>query len=161
MPASEGVGIGELAPALAIELEDQDARRMRLEEVRGSNVVVYFYPQDGTPGCTVEGKEFADLYEQFRALDCELFGVSPDPVASHRRFALRLGLAFRLLSDPQGQLAQAFGVWRNGRIARATFVLDRELRVRRAFREVNPRGHAQQVLDFVRSMLESHRMLGG
>jgi len=66
-----------------------------------------------------------------------------------------------LLSDPHGELAQAFAVWRAGRAARATFVLDRELRVRRVFREVKPRGHAQQVLDFVRSMIESHRMLGG
>jgi peroxiredoxin Q/BCP len=153
--------IGELAPALSVELEDQDGRKTRLEQARGRNVILYFYPRDGTPGCTVEGREFADLEEQFRAHGCELFGVSTDSVASHREFASKLGLTFRLLSDPGGDLARAFAVWRDGRVARATFVLDRELRVRRMFREVSPRGHARQVLDFVQSMLESHRMLGG
>jgi peroxiredoxin Q/BCP len=161
MSVSNEVRIGEPAPALSIELQDQDGCKTRLEQARGRNVVLYFYPRDDTPGCTLESKEFAALEGQFRAFDCELFGVSPDSVASHRQFASKHRLTFRLLSDPQGELAQAFAVWSGGRVARATFVLDRELRVRRALREVNPRGHAQQVLDFVRSMIESHRMLGG
>ncbi len=158
----ERVKVGDVAPAASVELQDQNGEPVRLSQLKGQNLVVYFYPADNTPGCTVEGREFRDLYDQFRAFDCEVLGVSPDSVASHREFAQNNRFPFRLLSDPTGEFAKAFGVWNErGRVSRTTFVLDRDLRVRRIFREVDPRGHAQQVLDFVRSIIESHRMLGG
>lgn len=147
--------------AAAVALFNQRGEAVRLEDLRGRNVVVYFYPKDDTPGCTIEGKEFRDLHERFAALDCAVVGVSVDSVDSHRAFAEKHALPFVLLSDPRGELARAFGVLRNGLAVRSSFVLDRELRIRHAFHEVAPRGHAQQVLNFVRTMLESHRMLGG
>ena len=149
------------ADALALELRDQHGQLRRLADFRGTNVVLYFYPRDNTPGCTVEGKEFRDLYEHFIALDCAVVGVSTDSAESHRGFAEKHGLPFPLLADTNGQLAAMFGVLERGVAQRATFVLDREGRVARSFLEVTPRGHAQRVLNFVRTLLESHRMLGG
>lgn len=151
---------GDVAAA-GIALSNQRGEAVRLEDLRGRSLVVYFYPMDDSPGCTVEGREFRDLHDRFAALDCEVVGVSVDSVDSHRAFAAKHALPFTLLSDLRGELARAFGVLRGGRAARSTFVLDRELRIRHAFHEVAPHGHARQVLNFVRTMLESHRMLGG
>jgi thioredoxin-dependent peroxiredoxin len=157
----EEFSTAELGDMLALELPDQYGQVRRLADFRGSNAVVYFYPRDDTPGCTVEGKEFRDLYEQFSALDCAVIGVSIDSIESHRGFAAKHGLPFPLLADTSGELARAFSVLERGVSRRATFVLDRDGRVARSFLEVTPRGHAQQVLNFVRTLLESHRMLGG
>ncbi|HLH75313.1 MAG TPA: peroxiredoxin [Candidatus Binataceae bacterium] len=160
MPRPERPQIGDQFPADWV-LPNQFGEEVRLGSFAGRNLVLYFYPADDTPGCTVEGKEFRELYEEFRALDCEVVGVSVDSVQSHRRFAERHDLRFPLLSDREGKLARWLGVMGEQVAERATFVIDRELRVRRCFEAVHPRGHAQQVLDFVRSLLESHRMLGG
>jgi len=147
--------------ALAIELSDQHGQTRRLGDYRGHPVVVYFYPKDDTPGCTVEGKEFRDLHEQFVALECAVVAVSTDSAESHLAFATKHGFPFTLLADTRGDLARAFGVLRGTVADRATFVLDRDGRVVRSFLEVSPRGHAQRVLNFVRTLIESHRMLGG
>lgn len=162
MPSTEGLRAGDdLGAAAGIAVRDQHGNERRLAEFRGHGLVVYFYPADDTPGCTVEGREFRDLDEAFAALKCAIVGVSVDTVESHRAFAEKHAFPFVLLSDPKGELARAFGVLRGGVAARSTFVLNADLRVARAFHEVTPRGHAQRVLDFVRSILESHRMLGG
>jgi peroxiredoxin Q/BCP len=160
-PRAEEIRIAGLGNLLTLELLDQHGQVRRLADYRGTNVVLYFYPRDNTPGCTVEGKEFRELYEQFVGLDCAVIGVSTDSVESHRGFAEKQGLPFPLLADTNGALADAFGVLDRGMAQRATFVLDRDGRVVRSFLEVTPRGHAQQVLNFVRTLLESHRMLGG
>jgi len=144
-----------------VQLPDQHGRRWRLADFRGNNLVLYFYPRDDTPGCTVEGKEFRDLHGHFAALDCAIVGVSTDSVASHRAFVEKHGLPFPLLADTEGELAREFGVFEDGVVRRVTFVLDRDGRVARTFLDVSPRGHAHQVLNFVRTLLESHRMLGG
>ena len=151
------------APAMApsVALHDQFGCTRRLSDYRGSLVVVYFYPHDDTPGCTLEGKEFRDLHEKFRALECAVIGVSTDSPGSHRAFAEKHGFPFTLLADEAGELARAFGVLRNGTADRATFVIDRDGRVVRAFDDVTPRGHAKRVLNFVHALVESHRMIGG
>jgi peroxiredoxin Q/BCP len=146
---------------LGIELSDQFGRTRRLGDYRGQPVVVYFYPRDETPGCTLEGKEFRDLNEQFRALECAIVGVSTDSSASHRAFADKHGFPFTLLADERGELARGFGVLNGDRADRATFVLNRDGRITREFLDVTPRGHARRVLDFVRALVESHRMIGG
>ncbi len=151
-------GLGHL---LEFALPDQHGQTRRLADYRGMNVVLYFYPRDNTPGCTIEGKEFGELHEQFVAQDCVVLGVSTDSVESHREFAQKYGFPFPLLADTDGEFARAFGVLEGSRAQRATFVLDREGRLVRSFLEVTPRGHAQRVLNFVRTLLESHRMLGG
>jgi thioredoxin-dependent peroxiredoxin len=149
------------AAVAELSIPDQYGDPRRLADFRGRVVVLYFYPADATPGCTVEGKEFRDLYAQFTANECEVIGASVDSVESHRAFAEKHAFPFILLADSNRELTTAFAVLRNGVAARSTFVLDRDLKVRRVFHEVTPRGHAQNVLNFVRTMLESHRMLGG
>jgi thioredoxin-dependent peroxiredoxin len=146
---------------LGIELNDQFGRTRRLGDYRGQPVVVYFYPMDDTPGCTLEGKEFRDLHEKFHALECAVVGVSADSPSSHRAFADKHGFPFTLLADEGGELARAFGVLNDDRADRATFVLDRDGRVARAFLDVTPRGHARRMLNFVQALVESHRMIGG
>jgi peroxiredoxin Q/BCP len=159
MPPEE---VRALDPAVAdLALPDQGGVVRRLADFRGRNVVLYFYPMDATPGCTTEGKEFREFHDQFAAFNCVVVGASTDSVQSHRAFAEQHGFPFILLSDSKGELAGALGVLRNGVAARSTFVLDRDLKIRRVFHDVAPRGHAQKVLDFVRSIVESHRMLGG
>jgi len=160
MPPIE-IEAGATAPGLEIPLPNQDDEPVRLGDFSGRNVVVYFYPMDDTPGCTVEGKEFRQLHDQFKAIACELVGVSTDSVESHRRFAEKHALNFPLLADTKGELASAFGVLERGRASRTTFVLSRDSKIRRVFRDVSPRGHAQEVLNFVRNLVESRRMIGG
>lgn len=152
---------GDPSAILGIELNDQFGRTRRLGDYHGQPVVVYFYPMDDTPGCTLEGKEFRDLHEKFHTLECAVVGVSTDSPASHRAFAGKHGFPFTLLADERGELARAFGVLNGERADRATFVIDRDGRVARAFLDVTPRGHARRVLDFVQGLVESHRMIGG
>jgi thioredoxin-dependent peroxiredoxin len=159
-PADQ-VRAGNPSAILGIELNDQFGRTRRLGDYRGQPVVVYFYPMDDTPGCTLEGKEFRDLHEKFHALECAVVGVSADSPSSHRAFADKHGFPFTLLADERGELARAFGVISGERADRATFVIDRDGRVARAFLDVTPRGHAQRVLNFVQALVESHRMIGG
>jgi len=161
MPPAEAYAAPDLSTALEIALPDARGAMRRLEDFRGHNVVVYVYPKDDTPGCTVEGKEFRDSFEQFEALDCTVVGVSTDSADRHRAFVDKHAFPFILLADEDGRLAEAFGVLKGKYAARSTFVLDSDLRVRRAFHDVTPRGHAAQVLNFLRAVVESRRMIGG
>lgn len=148
------------APA-DLELLNQLGETVKLADFSGRVVALFFYPKDDTPGCTIEGKEFRDLHDEFAALDCAVVGVSVDSVESHREFAEQHAFPFPLLADTEGRLAGAFGVLRDGRAERTTFVIGSAGRIRRTFREVSPRGHALQVLNFVRSLRQSQMMLGG
>ena len=159
MPPGDDIPDYNLAIELA--LPDQHGETRQLGDFRGRNLVVYFYPMDDTPGCTVEGKEFRDQFENFEALDCVVVGVSIDSVERHREYAEKHAFPFILLSDEGGALASAFGVFKGKYAGRSTFVFDHDLRLRRAFHDVTPRGHAAQILNFVRTLVESHRMLGG
>lgn len=161
MPPADSNSVPDVAAALELALPDHRGNTIRLADFRGHNVVAYFYPMDDTPGCTVEGKEFRDSFEQFEALDCVIIGVSTDSVERHRAFAEKHAFPFILMADEEGKLASAFGVLKGKYAARSTFVLDGDLRVRRAFHDVTPRGHAAQILAFVRTLVESHRMIGG
>jgi len=160
MPPAEMNNIPD-STALELTLPDNRGMARRLADFRGHNLIVYFYPMDDTPGCTVEAKEFRNSFEQFEALDCVIVGVSTDSVERHRAFAEKHAFPFILLADEDGKLASAFGVFKGKYAARSTFVFDSDLRLRRAFHDVTPRGHAAQVLDFLRTVVESHRMIGG
>jgi peroxiredoxin Q/BCP len=161
MPPADINSIPDYSTALALELTDNHGLARRIADFRGHNLIVYFYPMDDTPGCTVEAKEFRNSFEQFEALDCVIVGVSTDSVERHRAFAEKHAFPFILLADEDGKLASAFGVFKGKYAARSTFVFDSDLRLRRAFHDVTPRGHAAQVLDFIRTIVESHRMIGG
>jgi peroxiredoxin Q/BCP len=121
--------------------------------------VLYFYPRDDTPGCTVEGQAFRDLHAEFVKAGVAVFGVSRDSVASHEKFKARYGFPFELLSDGEEVACKGFDVIKMKNmygkqvlgIQRSTFVIDRGGRIVREWRGVKVPGHAQEVLDFVRS----------
>lgn len=144
--------VGDLAPDFS--LLDSDDLRVSLQDLRGQWVVLYFYPKDLTPGCTKEACGFRDSHGEFTGLGGEILGISPDSPATHRRFRAKHGLPFRLLSDPDGQVALAYGSYGPKQfmgksyvgIYRQTFVVDPEGRIGRIYRKVKPEGHALEVL---------------
>lgn len=143
-----------------LELPSTGGKPFRASELLGKPYVLYFYPKDNTPGCTTEGQDFRDLHPMFRALGCEIFGVSRDGLKSHENFKAKLGLPFELLSDTDAALCERFEVMKlknlYGRqvrgIERSTFVIDRRGEVARAWRGVKVPNHAQDVLEFVRTL---------
>jgi thioredoxin-dependent peroxiredoxin len=141
------------------ELPATGNQRFQLSAFSGHPVVLYFYPRDNTPGCTVEGEQFRDLHGQFRAAGAAVFGISKDSLKSHEGFKKKMGFPFELLSDEGERACTIFGVMKMknmyGRqvrgIERSTFVIDRAGRIAREWRGVKVPGHAQEVLEFVRS----------
>jgi peroxiredoxin Q/BCP len=136
------------------DLATDGGGRVRLSDLRGQPVVLYFYPKDDTPGCTTQACEFRDEYAQFREHGAVVLGVSPDDETSHARFRSKYSLPFSLLADPDHKVAEQYGVWgeREYRgkkymgISRSTFVIDPAGRVAKAFYGVKPQGHAEKVL---------------
>jgi len=136
------------------------ATELRLADLRGRKVVIYFYPKDNTPGCTLEGRDFSRLAEQFAGHDATILGVSRDNLASHRRFKEKQGFAFDLLADADAALCRLFGVLKEktmfGRkvtgVERSTFLIDEQGVLRRAWRKVKVKGHAEEVLDAVANL---------
>ncbi len=137
------------------ELRSDTGETVRLSDLRGRPVVLYFYPKDDTPGCTTEACEFRDAYDVFRERGAEVLGVSPDDVASHEKFRTKYELPFTLLADPDHRIADKYGVWGEKRFAgktymginRSTFIIDQNGNVARAMMGIKPAGHAAQVLD--------------
>jgi peroxiredoxin Q/BCP len=142
------------------ELASTGNKTFKLSASLGSPLVLYFYPKDNTPGCTTEGEQFRDLHAEFAKLGCAVHGVSRDSLKSHEGFKAKLGFPFDLLSDPDEALCALFGVMKMknmyGRkvrgIERSTFVIDGRGRVRGQWRGVKVPGHAQEVLEFVKSL---------
>jgi thioredoxin-dependent peroxiredoxin len=131
-----------------------------LGKARGKSVVLYFYPKDATSGCTIEAQEFRDLADKFRRAGAIILGVSRDPLKSHVKFRDKEALPFHLLSDPEEALCRMFDVIREkslyGRkymgIERSTFLIDDKGVLRREWRKVKVAGHAQEVLEALRSL---------
>lgn len=132
---------------------------VQLKALRGSNVVLYFYPKDATPGCTTEGQDFRDLHARFRRLNTQVFGVSKDNLASHEKFREKQQFPFHLISDPDEALCRQFDVIREkslyGRkfmgIERSTFLIDASGKLRAEWRKVKVKGHAAEVLEAVKN----------
>ena len=147
--------IEEGKPAPNFELQSDSGETVKLSELRGRPVVLYFYPKDDTPGCTTEPCEFRDAYDVFRERGAEVLGVSPDDVRSHEKFKTKHELPFTLLADPDHAVAEKYGVWGEKKFAgksymginRSTFIIDGEGNVARALKGIKPAGHAAQVLD--------------
>jgi thioredoxin-dependent peroxiredoxin len=137
------------------ELATDDGGRVRLSDLRGKPVVLYFYPKDDTPGCTKQACEIRDVWAEFRARGAVVLGVSPDDESSHTAFKSKYSLPFTLLADPDHAVADRYGTWGEreyaGRkymgINRSTFVIDPEGRVTKALYGVKPQGHAEKVLE--------------
>jgi peroxiredoxin Q/BCP len=144
------VSAGEKAPDFTLPADD--GNEVSLKDYRGKNVVLYFYPKDGTPGCTQEAIEFRDIAEDFE--DAVILGVSKDSVKSHQKFKQKHQLPFTLLSDPEGKILDRYGVWKKrslyGRTfmgtERTTFLIDGNGIVKKVYRKVKPKGHAQVCL---------------
>ena len=140
-------------PAPAFDLPSDDGGRVRLSDLKGRRFVVFFYPKDDTPGCTREACEFRDELNRFEEQGVAVLGVSPDPVASHRKFKAKHNLNFLLLADENHAVADRFGVWTEkqmfGRtfwgVERSTFLIDEAGAIARVWRRVRPKGHAEAV----------------
>ena len=134
---------------------------VNLAHFRGrKNVVLYFYPKDGTPGCTMQATDFSDHEDDFARYDCIVLGVSPDDCLCHAEFRDLHGVSIRLLADTEGEVCQKYGVIREKEVSggkkscvvRATFIIDKSGTVRHALYGVNPRGHAADVLNLVKTL---------
>ncbi|GAB4463991.1 MAG: peroxiredoxin [Burkholderiaceae bacterium] len=131
-----------------------------LASLRGRALVLYFYPKDNTPGCTTEGKDFADRHDEFRKAGAEVVGVSRDSLKSHENFKRKMGFPFELVSDPDEKLCTLFGVIKMKNmygkqvrgIERSTFLIDATGRLRREWRGVKVPGHADEVLAAVQAL---------
>jgi thioredoxin-dependent peroxiredoxin len=150
---------GQTAPTFS--LPDADMQTVSLSSYKGrKNVVLYFYPRDGTPGCTLEAIDFSDHEEQFGKYDCIIFGVSRDDCMVHAEFRDKHGLSVNLLSDFEGEVCRKYGVLQEkeaegGRrlfLVRSTFVIDKKGVIRDARYGVTPRGHAAEVFQAVRKL---------
>jgi thioredoxin-dependent peroxiredoxin len=136
------------------ELVSESGERVRLSDLRGRTVVLYFYPKDDTPGCTKQACGLRDVYGEIEERGAVVLGVSPDSEASHVSFKQKYGLPFTLLADPDHEVADLYGVWvertTNGKtsmgIKRSTFVIDAAGNVADAMVGVSPEGHADKVL---------------
>jgi thioredoxin-dependent peroxiredoxin len=143
---------GQQAPDF--ELPDQDGSHVRLSDLRGQTVVLYFYPKAGTPGCTTQARGIRDHRADYEAAGAVVVGVSPDPVEAIKKFHGEQGLDFTLLADADHAVCERYGVWveksRYGRTywgaQRATFIIDASGTVARAFAEVSPKTHDEVVL---------------
>ena len=131
-----------------------------LSATRGDKVVLYFYPKDNTPGCTVEGADFRDRHKEFKRANCQVYGVSRDSVKSHENFKSKMKFPFELLADPDEAVCEQFGVMKlksmYGKkvrgIERSTFVIDGRGWLAREWRGVKVPGHAEEVLNFVKAL---------
>ena len=135
-------------------------KKVRLKDLRGKNVIIYFYPKDSTPGCTTEGRDFSALHDKFKRANTVIFGVSRDSIASHEKFKEKQGFVFDLLSDPDEKLCKQFDVIHEktlyGRkfmgIVRSTFLIDTQGKLRQEWRKVKVAGHADEVLEAVKAL---------
>lgn len=145
--------VGKRAPAFTL-LNDQ-GKKMRLSDFKGRYVVLYFYPKDNTPGCTVEAKEFRDAASAFEARHAVVLGVSPDDEKSHCKFREKFDLSFTLLCDTDHAVAEKYGVWVEKNmygkkfmgIQRATFLIGPDGKIVAVWPKVKPAGHAAAVLE--------------
>ena len=144
---------GSVAPNFAAK--DANGETVRLKDLRGQKVVLYFYPKDDTPGCTKEACSFRDAFSDFKKRDIKVLGVSIDSEASHKKFAAKYKLPFTLLADPDHSIADAYGVYGEkkfmGRtymgVKRITYLIDEKGKIKKVFEKVKPEEHAREVLE--------------
>jgi peroxiredoxin Q/BCP len=151
---------GDLAPDFTLPLDDGTS--FHLAAARGQPVVLYFYPEDDSGGCTDENREFSERASQFAALGARLVGISPDPIEKHRKFRAKYDLLVPLAADPAHEAIAPFGLWQLKKLysrefmglIRTTFIIDAEGRIGRIIRATRIRGHAQKVLEALAAHVE-------
>lgn len=150
--------IGEFAPDFAAI--DRHSNSISLQDFKNQWLVLYFYPKDNTPGCTTQAIEFTDKLPQFQALNTQVVGISPDSIASHGKFITKHNLEIILLSDPEHQIAETYGVWQLKKfmgkeymgIVRSTFLLDPSGKITQIWSNVRVKNHVDAVLDAVKQL---------
>jgi peroxiredoxin Q/BCP len=150
----------EKAKAPNFELPASNGQTIRLKDLKGKNVVIYFYPKDDTPGCTVEACAFRDSHKEIEKQNAVVLGVSPDGLKAHDKFIQKFDLPFTLLADEAKQMAQDYGVWveksmygkKYMGVARTTFVIDTQGKVAKIFEKVKPEGHDKEVLEVLKAL---------
>ena len=150
--------VGKKAPNFKAECTSE--KTYARDDFNGKNLVLYFYPKDSTPGCTTEGQNFRDLYEEFQANNTEIIGVSIESIKSHENFKEKQSFPFELLSDPDEKVCKAYDVMKlksmYGReyigIDRSTFIIDANSKLVKEWRGVKVKGHADEVLDFIQNL---------
>lgn len=135
------------------ELLDQNGTKHKLSSYRGKKVLVYFYPMDDTPGCTVEACTLRDSYDELLALNLQIFGVSPDSVESHKKFATKHKLPFTLLSDPKKEVIQIYGANGGMWTKRISYLIDEEGYILKAYPNVDPSNHAGQIYNDIKATI--------
>ncbi len=152
---------GKPIPDMLVQATDDQA--FRLSDLRGKNIVLYFYPKDNTPGCTTEGQDFRDHHEEFEALNTVVLGVSRDDLASHESFKTKQCFPFDLIADTDEALCRAFDVIKEKNlygkksmgIERSTFIIDTQGVLRREYRKVKVDGHVLAVLNDLRALVRT------
>ncbi len=141
-------------------LKATDGKRVSLESLKTQNFILFFYPKDDTTSCTLEALDFADLYDDFRALGYHVYGVSKDTIGSHEKFKQKYTLPFTLISDVEKVLLSQFDVIKDKKMygkavrgtVRSTFIFHENLKLIKEFRDVGAVGHAREVLDFIQGI---------
>lgn len=149
------LAIGMKAPEFS--LLDKDGNTVSLSDFFGKKIVLYFYPKDNTPGCTRQACAFAGAYEGFKSRDVVVIGISKDSTASHLKFAQKYDLPFILLSDPELEAIQAYGVWQEKKlygkvsmgVVRTTFIIDEQGNVEKIMPKVKPDTNASEILEYL------------
>ncbi|MEZ6101452.1 MAG: thioredoxin-dependent thiol peroxidase [Pirellulaceae bacterium] len=158
---SDWIEPGKAAPAFTLAADD--GSKVKLADLKGKPVVLYFYPKDDTPGCTREACAFRDRSKELAKLGVQVLGVSPDDVASHVKFRDKYALNFPLLADVKHEIAEKYGAWREKNmygkksmgVQRSTYLIDAAGKVAKVWKRVQVDGHDQQVIDAVKELLEN------
>ncbi|WP_456438313.1 thioredoxin-dependent thiol peroxidase [Desulfurobacterium sp.] len=151
---------GKIAPGFC--LKDDTGKETCLKDFKGKWVVLYFYPKDNTPGCTKEAEGFTEKLDEFKKLNSEVVGISPDSVESHRKFKEKKNLKVTLLSDPEHKVIEEYGVWklkkRFGKeyygVVRTTYLIDPDGKVAHVWKNVRVKGHVEKVLEMLKKLSE-------
>jgi thioredoxin-dependent peroxiredoxin len=148
---------GDVVPKF--ELLDADGKNVKSSDFKGKKFVIYFYPKDFTPGCTIEADEFSKNYNKFKKAGIEIIGISKDDIDSHKKFCEKMKIPFVLLADTKTEVAKKFGVWAKKNfmgkeymgIVRSTFLVDEKGKIFKAYPKVKAAGHAKEVLQVFRN----------
>ncbi len=149
------IEIGDKAPSFS--LNGSDGKRHALSEFKGRYLVLYFYPKDDTPGCTIEARRFSASLERIKKMGAEVVGVSKDDLKSHDKFRSKYSLKVLLLSDPSIKTIKKYGAWGDRGLfgvgaLRKTFVIDRSGRIVKVYPKVQPDGHEKEIIKFLKSL---------
>lgn len=148
-------------PPVDFEFQDSNNKSHRISDLKGNkNIVIYFYPKDFTPGCTIEAEEFSRDYKSFKAADIEIVGISPDSNESHSKFRDKMKIPYMLAADTRNEISKDYGVYGLKKfmgkeylgVNRSTFLVDKSGNVVKMYNKVKPKGHSKEVLEFFKSV---------